>query len=259
MLVPFPGPLFWSEHSERHVLPSIAAAQQIPKDDRDYLGRWGINAKQSGEYILTARHVITGMQATILGAISGSILCRYDEEELLRAYWEWLEKRDPFLDAHDFVKRLGMGSEGDPEDCCLNQPWPLIPGLAPEIVLVDDEAGSVPVEEMLNVATDERREPRPGEDFWVSISRSGFRRLHRVGKCTVDRFQCNDWKYLSLPQATEQKSDKPCLLCWPEMKAQNDSDDSDSCSSSESSSSSENEAGLVVAAGLAGLEEGGVD
>ena len=243
LLIPSPGPLFWTEHSERHVLPSIAAAQEIDKTSRDYLGRWGINSKQSGEYVLTARHVITGVQSKVLEAISGVSPCKYDEDDLFRSYWSWLELRDPGLDPHDYVLRLGI-DKVDIEKCCLHQPWPMSADGSSVPVNVE-VIEPVPPEENLNREVEKDRLPRPEEIYWVSISRSGFKRLHRVNRCPIDRFGCSDWKYLTRERAEIEKADKPCLLCWPELKGKELSSDSESFSSSESSSESEIDDPLV--------------
>ena len=47
------GVLFWSGHSMRHFIPSVAAAINIPKDQRDYVGRWHVNFHQSADYVHT--------------------------------------------------------------------------------------------------------------------------------------------------------------------------------------------------------------
>ena len=35
--------LFWTEHSDRHFVPSVAAALGADRDDVDVAGRWGVN------------------------------------------------------------------------------------------------------------------------------------------------------------------------------------------------------------------------
>ncbi|CAE7862468.1 unnamed protein product [Symbiodinium necroappetens] len=84
----FPGQLasFWTGHSARHVLTSIAAALGVGKDRRDYLGRWAYAQHGSQDYVLTSRQVVQGVQnfvcrSLILGHESGG----YSEEELFWA------------------------------------------------------------------------------------------------------------------------------------------------------------------------------
>ncbi|CAE7858370.1 unnamed protein product, partial [Symbiodinium necroappetens] len=83
-----PGQLgnFWTGHSARHVLTSIAAALGVGKDRRDYLGRWAYAQHGSQDYVLTSRQVVQAVQnfvckCLILGHESGG----YIEEELFWA------------------------------------------------------------------------------------------------------------------------------------------------------------------------------
>ena len=58
--------LFWSEHSDRHWLPSLAALAGVAKDTRDFVGRWHLGLHQSSDYIVTARQVVKGVQAEVM-------------------------------------------------------------------------------------------------------------------------------------------------------------------------------------------------
>ncbi|CAK0793697.1 unnamed protein product [Prorocentrum cordatum] len=63
---------FWSEHSERIFLVSIAAALGVKKDDRDYLGRWRAG-NQSDDYVRTARQIVMEIQARVAVALRGPL------------------------------------------------------------------------------------------------------------------------------------------------------------------------------------------
>jgi hypothetical protein len=65
-----PGQMFWTEHSDRNLLPSIAAALGTSESDRNYLGRWGINEGRSNTYVATARQIVLRIQAEVCKAIS---------------------------------------------------------------------------------------------------------------------------------------------------------------------------------------------
>ena len=56
-------PLYWTEHSERNVLTSLAAAMGFPKAERDFLGRW--LPGQSDDCIRTARSVVHKVQKAV--------------------------------------------------------------------------------------------------------------------------------------------------------------------------------------------------
>ena len=47
--------LYFSGHSPRHWLPSVSAALGVPKEKRDYVGRWHVNLHQSQDDVLTSR------------------------------------------------------------------------------------------------------------------------------------------------------------------------------------------------------------
>ena len=53
--------LYWTEHSERNCITSVAAALGIDKSRRDYLGRW--QPAQSDEYVRTAGQVVAAVHA----------------------------------------------------------------------------------------------------------------------------------------------------------------------------------------------------
>ncbi|CAE7206607.1 unnamed protein product [Symbiodinium sp. CCMP2592] len=114
--------LFWTGHSMRHVLPTIAAVLEVPKERRDYLGRWHIGLHQSSDYIHTCRQIVHDIQRRVCDKLSGG-KPGYDEEELFDELREWLRDRgsdpDPWLRLHA-VMRTVSGCK------VLNQTWPLL-------------------------------------------------------------------------------------------------------------------------------------
>ncbi|CAE7378144.1 unnamed protein product, partial [Symbiodinium pilosum] len=84
LLVPDKLRTFWSGHSARHTLPSIAAALDVGKDRRDFLGRWCYAQHGSQDYILTSRQVVHGIQNLISKTVlEGNADGGYIEEEVL--------------------------------------------------------------------------------------------------------------------------------------------------------------------------------
>ena len=59
------GELFWSGHSMRHFLPSVAASVDIGKEQRDYVGLWHVNQHQSADYVHTSRQIVTRVQESV--------------------------------------------------------------------------------------------------------------------------------------------------------------------------------------------------
>ena len=75
---------YWSGHSARHTLPSIAAALDVGKDRWDFLGRWCYAQHGSQDYILTSRQVVHGIQNLISKTVlEGNADGGYIEEEVL--------------------------------------------------------------------------------------------------------------------------------------------------------------------------------
>eukprot|EP00439_Symbiodinium_sp_Y106_P049919 s4618_g6.t1 len=62
LLIPGPMVRYWTGHSGRHTLPSLAAALEVGKEKRDFLGRWAYSQHGSQDYVLTARQVVHGVQ-----------------------------------------------------------------------------------------------------------------------------------------------------------------------------------------------------
>ena len=68
-LVPQELIMFWSGHSPRHVLPSLAAAVGVPQPKIDFLGRWSVAKCASSTYVQTSRQVVHQIQAQICTTI----------------------------------------------------------------------------------------------------------------------------------------------------------------------------------------------
>ncbi|CAE7193589.1 unnamed protein product [Symbiodinium sp. KB8] len=75
---------FWTGHSGRHTFPSLAAALEVGKEKRDFLGRWAYSQHGSQDYVLTARQVVHGVQNHVCRVLlTRSASGGYVEEETL--------------------------------------------------------------------------------------------------------------------------------------------------------------------------------
>ena len=205
--------LFWSGHSMRHVLPTIAAVFGVPKEQRDYLGRWHVGLHQSSDYIHTCRQIVHDIQRRVCDKLSGG-KPGYDEEELFEDFGAWLRERG--LDPEPWIKRHAILRTVN--GCkVLNQTWPLLREFA------DRPDDSVPALPASNTGQDEKESP-----FWVSISRhSGHRRLHIRNGCWVTPGSCH--KFAEVWAVDSSVADSFCKLCYK-------SKEGSSSSSGESSS-----------------------
>ena len=203
------GALFWSGHSMRHFLPSIAAAVGVSKEQRDFVGRWHVNLHQSSDYIHTSRQIVMETQEKVNRSI-----CEggpgYDESEVIEEYGEFLKTRsvDPieWKRRHQFMKRSDDGP-------CLGVKWP---ALSSEFLDEEDynegaQIGEVPEPKDVAVA-DSFEDQDESATFFVSVSRrAGFRRLHRVNGCGIKPWACQKVEWIK--EVREGCADAVCKIC----------------------------------------------
>ena len=209
---------FFTGHSPRNWMPSVAAALGYRSDERNFLGRWLIGGAGAAKYTRTARQVIAACKAVACGL--GGI---YTEEEALLALKDFVDKRGGSGSLarrrHDIqvmaggVKSLGLT-------------WPVFQ--APlETTQVDDE--------------DECPEVVPSQPskYFISVSRkTGHRRLHLNGPCHVKPHHCHTVRFME--RVDMQDVDSICRDCKHRLKADRGQQEGQG-SSSESASSSDSE------------------
>ncbi|CAE8608117.1 unnamed protein product [Polarella glacialis] len=91
--------LFWTDHSERNVLTSVAAYLGVQKSERDYLGRWSPDG--SDDYLRTSRQVVLAVQGLVAQGIRDSFVPGgLDLEEVLgdNGLYEFLVDRGVAFD-----------------------------------------------------------------------------------------------------------------------------------------------------------------
>ena len=86
---------FWTEHSERSYVNSMAACLGFAKEERNYLGRW--MPEQSDDYLLTSRAIVGKLQRAVAKA--------------LREGNPLIDESESMLKMRDFMKKLGFGEE----------------------------------------------------------------------------------------------------------------------------------------------------
>jgi hypothetical protein len=212
-LLPHGAHMFWSEHSERNCLTSVAAALGVDKSRRDYLGRW--QPSQSDEYVRTAGQVVAAVQREVAAhlRLPEPAHC---EADLLDDVARFLEERS--------VAPLGV-LEAMAALRCLDGRA----DLTETPVVVEPEPGAAPP--VLPLDSDDEQSA-PTARYWISVTRQrSFRRLHRFGGCrylpgSVTHFE-------SYNQLDGVDYDARCRLCWrtsspPRSASTDDSDDSSS-------------------------------
>jgi hypothetical protein len=245
-----PVHLFFTEHSERHVLASWSASLGIEKTRRDYLGRWAIGSHGSNDYVQCARLAVLGVRKEICETISlgTSKVDEYDLADSLRVF---LKKREMGEESiSEAISRLSIGSADQPW-FGLDQDWPLRPRseMQEDPVLVEPEDAAMIIPPLLAEPAEKKsRTQSDGAPFWVSLTRKRrFRRLHRKNGCWLDpKVDC--WDYEQVETLEGLTVDAKCINCFGkpgESSAQRSKAEEDPGEqhSAEESSSSEEETG----------------
>lgn len=224
---------FWSGHSGRHWLPTHAANVGIPKEQRDYLGRWQAGAQESNAYVLSAKQIVTSIQREINRAICEGHV-GLTEGELIEELKKYSEERGVHQrDGRWFHSMLRLENY----KYGLKMEYPTL-----QMELEDDEleemvAGwgqAVPLGEESKGSKEVPKE----KPYWVSISRkTGFKRLHKKScACGVQYWTVST--YEELEHIPKTGVDAWCRVCF---KAELDEQDLDDSSTSGSSTSTEEE------------------
>ena len=219
---------FWSGHSARHVLPSLAAAIGISADKINFLGRWAVARSASATYIQTSRQIVHQVQGGVCRALlEGTPEPGYIEEELLVELQRFAVAQGSSID----VQQLhGVMSWNASVKC-----WSL-GGKYPAIAVNPDSLRRA-------VADPAKPDFSPGEDledapYFITISRSGFRRLHISKACAVRQERCIEW--VPVHQVSATCADAICKLCRPRVDTNQEP--------SSASASTDDEAGPSAAA-----------
>ena len=204
--------MFWTEHSERNWLPSVAASMGEHKDVIDRLGRW--QADGSEAYVRTTRKIVMDVQMAAANRIRGAGLDFLGEEQLLERFLNAAEVRhwSQPQDREQWLENLRWFTGFDPDG-----EWAVLPkegkSSSPSITEVasDTEPALVlPIED------------KAPHGYVVAIAGSSRRRrLHQVGRCwRVPGLHYKEFEVFgdTLPAAEDYHL--ICHQCWPAAGAQ---------------------------------------
>ena len=212
LLVPDKLRTYWSGHSARHTLPSIAAALDVGKDRRDFLGRWCYAQHGSQDYILTSRQVVHGIQNLISKTVlEGNTDGGYIEEEVLAGVKQACA--DLALDQQTILRRH-MVSKWDSAAKC----WKLH-GRFPHIMIPPDQlqgaSGDIGAQLPGPFHAWNAEESLGDAPYFVTVSRKGHRRLHLAKACAVRQERCLET--IGIFSLAEASADSICKLCKPKL------------------------------------------
>ena len=115
-----------------------------------------------------------------------------------------------------------LNSEG-----VLDQAWPSAGSRNENLSRPDESDAEV---KNFKVILDGAEASPPDKAYWVTASRAGFRRLHRLGGCGT--YQASKPDYDQFDDLIGVTVDARCRHCWPSYEAEVSSDDTSSSDSS---------------------------
>ena len=237
LLLPDGLEMFFSGHSARNYLTSVAAAVGFHKDERAYVGRWSMGMVSSEEYVRTARQVVFKIQRTV-----NKVLVEGGEEPFFED--ENIEKLAEFAAAHganpNRIKKRHTVLTGFMGKVSLGGVYPTMEVLPddwdPDVMEESDDALAE------KVAAQKLKESlvKPVETkYFITVSRRvGLRRLHLSG-CFVKADRCSE--VIHLNEVNQDDFDAICQACRKKMLSECGKDASHLSSSTASSSSTVSE------------------
>ncbi|CAE8658280.1 unnamed protein product, partial [Polarella glacialis] len=178
--------LFWTDHSERNVLTSVAALLNVPKSERDFLGRWSPDG--SDDHLRTSRQMVHKVQVQVAQGIRDSFVAGGLDLERLgdNGLFEYLRNRGVNEDAaRDCVQGFTVKRVAPPSDDDGFGPGQLEP-------MLEDVQPKVDAELKVNVEfkDDESAQSDASNSlaplYFVSFTKKRkFARLHLIAGCPL--------------------------------------------------------------------------
>ncbi|CAE8672430.1 unnamed protein product [Polarella glacialis] len=208
--------LFWTDHSERNVLTSVAAFLNVSKADRDFLGRWSPDG--SDDYLRTSRQMVHKVQELVAQGIRDSFVPGgLDLEDSLgdNGLYEYLlSKGLNEGTARECVKGFTVQRSNPPSDDDGFGPglWePMLGEVRSKVDLELEENLVSKVEETARTEAANSLAPL----YFVSFTRKRkFARLHLISGCPlVPGVSVAAFEYLCT--VDELPWNDFCKKCWP--------------------------------------------
>ena len=232
LLLPDGLEAFFTGHSPRNYLTSVAAALGFQKDERAYLGRWSMGMVSSEEYVRTARQVVFKIQRAVNKALVEGSDEPFHEDEIIDKLAEFaatsganpnrIKKRHTVLTS--WMGRVSLGGT-----------YPTLEVLPGDWDPDAQEDSPVVLSELVAAhALKESQEKPVATKYFVTVSRrAGLRRLHLTG-CFVRPDRCCEVIYLN--EVKEEDFDAICQACRKRMLAESGKEMAELSSSTASSS-----------------------
>ena len=238
LLLPDGLEAFFSGHSARNFLTSVAAVVGFSRDERAYLGRWSMGMTSSEEYVRTSRQVVFKIQRAVNRSLITGLEQEYHEDEAIQRLCDAAEKSG--ANPNRIRKRHSVMAGWSGKHC--------LGGVFPTLAVYDGDwqdhvnAEDTEVELAAKVAAIARKLDSSKEvsaKYFITTSRrTCLRRLHLSG-CFVKPDRCCEVTHLD--QVTADDFDTVCQACRKKMLSECGREGGEQSSSTASSSSTVSE------------------
>ena len=216
---------FWTEHSERATLPTGLAMLEVPKTDRDLVGRWKPDASDS--YVRSYNGLVAKLQQKFAGALrkqSRSTLL--DEIDVVESAESWLNARKTEISWNEREKTVEQLRESLTEYVERD-----------DIFVEDPISDDTRIIDLIGTKTDKSESWKINADRkqgYIVVHNTGkCRRLHKIeGGCWMARsrrFKSSE-EFETMPE--ESAYTHVCKVCWPAASGDDDSSDESTSGSS---------------------------
>jgi len=214
-------------------MPVITAAIGCPKADRDFLGRWAIGRVGSNAYMLTSRQIVERLQQAVVTSLLDDDP-EYIEDELLDEVRTFADENG--LVGHRMRRRHSVVRVRNYMEEEVERPD------SDNELISDDQVALHREEAFTNwtVDNDDQNETEVPVYFITISRRTGFKRLHVVGACQIQRERCQET--VGVTDMKSSEFDAVCKWCkkFLEKDRSKKADDSEGSSDSSGESSSTN-------------------
>eukprot|EP00435_Cladocopium_sp_Y103_P043378 s1608_g12.t1 len=224
---------FYSGHSPRNFLTSVAATIGFSRDERAYLGRWSMCMVSSEEYVRTSRQVVFKIQRSVNQALVDGTGGPYFEDESIGRLVDFAAESG--ANPNRIRKRHSVMSNWTGKMC--------LGGAYPTLEVFEDDWDNCPealsehdlAEKVATLAMKEKVGGHVETKYFITISRrTALRRLHLSG-CFVKPDRCGE--VIHVNEVNQDDFDSICQACRKKMRSECGKDAGDQSSGTASSSS----------------------
>eukprot|EP00435_Cladocopium_sp_Y103_P020863 s2122_g5.t1 len=233
LLLPDGLEAFFSGHSPRNFLTSVAATLGFHRDERAYLGRWSMGTE---EYVRTSRQVVFKIQKHVNRALVEGAENEFHEDESIGRLCDYAAEAganpNRIRKRHTVITVTLAGKH------CLGGVYPTLQVFQDDWNAEDHGMGEDELAEKVAAhALKETMSSDAPTKYFVTVSRrTALRRLHLSG-CFVRPDRCCE--VIQLNEVKSDGFDAICQACRKKMTAECGRDPGDESSATASSSSTE--------------------